>query len=139
VSQTLSAKTAIISRSCSSIGEAIALELSSIGFDVVINYPFPSLKPLAVSLSNSLPAWAITVCADISTIEGPRVMVNEAVKQFGKIGIVVNNAAIAINLPLEEQTLDHSNSLVNLMGEAPSHISCPSPSLENRFKNSQYR
>jgi NAD(P)-dependent dehydrogenase (short-subunit alcohol dehydrogenase family) len=83
---------------------------------VVINYPFPSLKPLAVPLSNSLPTRAITVCADISTIENPRVLVNYAVKEFGKVDIVVNNAAIAINLPLEEQTLEHWNSLVNLNG-----------------------
>ena len=113
---TLSGKVAIISGSCSGIGAAIATELSSRGCNVVINYPSTSLQAQAVALSNSLITRAITVCADISSIEGPQTLVNEAVREFGKVDILVNNAAIAINLPLEEQTMEHWDSLVNLNG-----------------------
>jgi NAD(P)-dependent dehydrogenase (short-subunit alcohol dehydrogenase family) len=38
------------------------------------------------------------------------------VAAYGKIDILVNNAALAVNLPLEEQTLDHWDKLVNLNG-----------------------
>ncbi|KAL5347822.1 hypothetical protein ACLOAV_007232 [Pseudogymnoascus australis] len=114
--QTLSGKTAIISGSCSGIGAEIARELSSRGCDIVINYPFPSLEAQALELSNSLPSRAISVCADISTVDGPQTLVNATVKEFGNIDILVNNAAIAVNLPLEEQTMEHWDSLVNLNG-----------------------
>jgi NAD(P)-dependent dehydrogenase (short-subunit alcohol dehydrogenase family) len=67
-------------------------------------------------LSRSLTPRAISVCADISTLEGPLSLVDAAVKEFGKIDILINNAAIAVNLPLEEQTMEHWTSLVNLNG-----------------------
>ena len=114
--RTLEGKTAVISGSCSGIGAAIAVELSSRGCNVVINYPFPSLAEQALALSNNLKAHAISVCADMSTLDGPRSLVDAAVKEFGKIDILVNNAAIAVNLPLEEQTIQHWDSLVNLNG-----------------------
>ena len=114
--QTLLGKIAIISGSCSGIGAAIAVELSSRGCHVVINYPFPSLQPLAAALCDSLATRSIAVCADISTTEGPWFLIDEAVKEFGKIDILINNAAVAINLPLEEQTMENWNFLVNLNG-----------------------
>ncbi|PVH75029.1 short chain type dehydrogenase [Cadophora sp. DSE1049] len=114
--QTLRGKTAIISGSSSGIGLAIARELSSRGSNIVLNYPFPSLSSQAESLISSFPTKTITVCADISTIDGPQTLIDAAVKEFGKIDILVNNAALAVNLPFEEQTLKHWDSLVNLNG-----------------------
>ena len=114
--RTLEGKTAVISGSCSGIGVAIAVELSSRGCNVVINYPFPSLAGQALIVANSLKPHAISVCADISTLDGPKALVDAAVNEFGKIDILVNNAAIAVNLPLEEQTIEHWDSLVNLNG-----------------------
>ncbi|RDL31064.1 Uncharacterized protein BP5553_09853 [Venustampulla echinocandica] len=113
---TLLGKTAVISGSCSGIGAAIALELSSRGCNVVINYPYQSLELDALALSNRLTPRAIAVCADISTLDGPQTLIDAAVKEFGKIDILVNNAAIAINLPFEEQTMEHWTSLVDLNG-----------------------
>jgi len=116
VLKSLSGKVAVVSGSCSGIGAAIARELASRGCNVVINYPFPSLQDQATSLSTRLEPRAIAVCADISTISGPQTLVDAAVQEFGKIDILVNNAALAVNLPLEEQTLEHWDSLVNLNG-----------------------
>lgn len=116
IPQTLSGKAAVISGSSSGIGAAIARELSSRGCNVVINYPFPSLESEALAVSSSLSTRAISVCADISTLEGPQTLINAAVKEFGSVDILINNAALAINLPLEEQTMAHWDSLVNLNG-----------------------
>lgn len=80
----------------------------------MINYPFPSLKDQAVSLSASLEPKALAVCADISTTDGPQILVDATVQEFSKVDILVNNAALAVNLPLAEQTLEHWDSLVNL-------------------------
>lgn len=115
VEQTLEGKVAVISGSSSGIGAAIARELSARGATVVINYPFASLSAEGQQVVASLqPRPALAVEADISTTTGPASLVDAAIKAYGRLDIVVNNAALAVNLPLEEQTLDHWDRLVNL-------------------------
>lgn len=114
--QSLQDKIAIVSGSSSGIGAEIGRELASRGANVVLNYPFPSLREEAEKLAESLPTKSIAVEADISTIQGPRTLVDAAVKEFSRIDILVNNAALAVNKPFEEQTLDDWDLLVNLNG-----------------------
>ena len=54
--------------------------------------------------------------ADISTTTGPYTLADAAAEKYGNIDILVNNASLAINKPLEEQTLDDWDCLVNLNG-----------------------
>jgi NAD(P)-dependent dehydrogenase (short-subunit alcohol dehydrogenase family) len=54
--------------------------------------------------------------ADISTVFGPKRLVEATVENFGRVDILVNNAAVAINKPFQEQTLDEWDLLVNLNG-----------------------
>ncbi|KAH7022108.1 hypothetical protein EDB80DRAFT_694050 [Ilyonectria destructans] len=119
VSQTLAGKVAIVSGSNSGIGLAIAKELASRGADTVINYPFPSLAAETDVAASNMPTKCIAVCADMSTVDGPKALVDAAVRTFGRVDILVNSAALAVNLPLEEQTLAHWDSLVNLNARGP--------------------
>lgn len=114
--QTLQNKIAIVSGSSSGIGAEIGRELASRGANVILNYPFPKLREEADTLAATLPTKSIAVEADISTIDGPKKLVDAAVAEFGRIDILVNNAALAVNKPFEEQTLDDWDSLVNLNG-----------------------
>jgi len=114
--KSLEGKVAIISGSSSGIGKAIATELASRGAHVAINYPFPDLETEAEKVVATLPSGAIAVCADIGTVDGPSRLVQETVKAFGKVDIVVNNAALAVNKPFEEQTLEDWDKLVNING-----------------------
>ncbi|KAL1965782.1 hypothetical protein VTN77DRAFT_5103 [Rasamsonia byssochlamydoides] len=114
--QTLTGKVAIVSGSNSGIGAAIIRELSERGAYTVVNYPFAHLQDESNTFASSLPAPSIAVEADISTATGPQKLVDAAVAQWGKIDIVVNCVALAINKPLEEQTLDDWDRLVNLNG-----------------------
>ncbi|KIW99950.1 uncharacterized protein Z518_10878 [Rhinocladiella mackenziei CBS 650.93] len=116
--ETMRRRIAVISGSSSGIGAAIAHELSLRGATVVLNYPFPHLQPQAEAVLANLPrpGDGIAVEADISTTTGPRHLVSCAVEKYGKIDILVNNAALAINLPLEHKTLEHWDKLVNLNG-----------------------
>ena len=113
-SKSLAGKVAVISGSSSGIGAAIARELSARGAHVTVNYPFEYLRDLAESVAASLETPGITVEADISTLGGPAKLVQAAIDQWGRVDILVNNAALAVNLPFEEQTLEHWDSLVNL-------------------------
>ena len=107
-------KVAIVSGSNSGIGLAIATELADRGAQLVINYPFASLAAEANALAAGLPTKSIAVCADLSTVDGPQALADAAVAAFGRIDILVNNVALAVNLPFEQQTLDHWDQLVNL-------------------------
>ena len=113
---TLADKVAVISGSSSGIGAEIGRELASRGAHVVLNYPFSNLQQEAESVAASLPTKSIAVEADISTTDGPKKLAEAAVKAFGRIDILVNNAALAVNKPFEEQTLDDWDLLVNLNG-----------------------
>lgn len=116
VEQTLAGKVAVVSGSSSGIGAAIARELASRGAQVVINYPFASLQSEGEAVATKLATQSIAVEADLSTIEGPQKLVDAAVAAYGKIDILVNNAALAVNKPFEEQTLEDWDRLVNLNG-----------------------
>jgi len=116
VPQTLTGKVAVISGSCSGIGAAIARELASRGAHVAVNYPFPGLKDQGDKVAESLATEGIAVEADISTTTGPYYLADTTAEKFGKIDILVNNVSLAINAPIEEQTLEDWDRLVNLNG-----------------------
>ncbi|KAH9211691.1 hypothetical protein DL95DRAFT_411845 [Leptodontidium sp. 2 PMI_412] len=114
--QSLKRKVAIVSGSSSGIGAAIAYELSSRGALVVVNYPHAKFQSEAQRIVDSFPSLGTAIEADLSTTTGPGDLVNKSVHLFNKVDILVNNAAIAVNLPFEEQTLEHWESLINLNG-----------------------
>lgn len=90
-------KVALISGSSLGMGAAIARELYKNGASVAINYPDPSEKANADKVLQSFndPNRAIAIEADLSTLEGPRVLADAAAKAFGgKIDILVNSAGI---------------------------------------------
>jgi len=93
---TLAGKVALVSGSSVGLGAAISRELFNRGASVVINYPHPGEKANADKVLQSLgvPSRAIAVEADMSTLEGPRVLADTAAKAFGKIDILVNCAGI---------------------------------------------
>lgn len=116
--QTLAGKVAVVSGSNTGIGAAIALELSSRGASVVVNYPFPSLKAAAEETLSKLPTATSSIIAeaDLSTTTGPQDLVDQVVANYARIDILVNNAGLAVNKPLPEQTLEDWDRLVNLNG-----------------------
>jgi len=112
----LDGKIAVVTGSCAGIGAAVARHLSSLGATVVVNYPFASLKHEADCVLQSLEMPGIAVEADLSTIEGPKHLIDTAVAKFKKIDILVNNASVAIFKPLELATLEEWNTMSNLNG-----------------------
>lgn len=112
--KTLEGKVAIVSGSSSGIGKAIAMELSSRGASVVLNYPSPELEDEGESAASDLPGPAIAVCADMGSSTAPTTLVEAAMTKYGRIDILVNNAALAVNKPFEAQTLADWDLLVNI-------------------------
>ncbi|KAJ5505532.1 Short-chain dehydrogenase/reductase SDR [Penicillium expansum] len=114
--KTLSGKVAIVSGSSSGIGAAIVRELSTRGGQYRCQLSIPHLKAEADGVAASLPCPSVVVEADMSTTAAPQKLVDAAVARWGKIDILVNCVALAVNKPLEEQTLEDWDLLVNING-----------------------
>lgn len=132
-------KVAVVTGSSSGIGAGIAAELAARGCHVVVNYPFEKLaseaeETVASIRKNSPSVEVVAVEADLGSVEGPGVLIAAAAARFGKIDILVNNAALAVNKSLEDHTLADWDLMVNLNGRgvflttqaALPHLSNPS-------------
>ena len=87
-------KVAIVTGASRGIGRAIAIELGKEGASIIINYSKDeegakeSLETL-----RELGIVAYAVKSDISSFEGAEYIINKTLEHFGKVDIVVNNAA----------------------------------------------
>ncbi|KAH9233266.1 hypothetical protein K456DRAFT_1750557 [Colletotrichum gloeosporioides 23] len=109
----LAGKVALITGSSSGIGAAVARELSARSASVVINFGWPDLQGAANEVGSSLNTPWIAVEADISTVDGPDKLVKAAVDKFGKIDIIVNNAAKATLAKVEDTTVNLWDTTMN--------------------------
>ena len=96
------AKTAIITGGSRGIGEAMALKLGELGYNVVINYRSDSSKALsdnlAAKISSQYGVQTLVVRADVSKYEDCENLVKATVDKFGEnIDVLVNNAGITNN------------------------------------------
>ena len=90
-------KVALVTGSSKEIGKSIAIGLAKKGADIVINYF--SDKQGAIDTKKkveNLGRTAIIVKADVGNFKEVNKMFDLLYKEFGKIDILVNNAAIAI-------------------------------------------
>jgi len=85
-----SGKVVIVTGSSSGIGEAIALRLGELGASVVVNSANSVEAGKAVAAK--IGANAIYVQADISNKESGQYLLDETIKRFGKLDILINNA-----------------------------------------------
>ena len=83
-------KVVIVTGSSSGIGEAIALRLGELGASVVVNSAnsVEAGKAVAAKIGEN----AIYVQADISDKESGQHLLDETIKRFGKLDILINNA-----------------------------------------------
>lgn len=96
------AKTAIITGGSRGIGEAMALKLGELGYNVVINYRSDSSKALsdnlAAKIQEEYKVETLVVRADVSKYEDCEALVKATVDNFGEnIDALVNNAGITNN------------------------------------------
>ncbi len=96
------AKPAIITGGSRGIGEAMALKLGELGYNVVINYRSDSSKALsdnlAAKIQEEYKVETLVVRADVSKYEDCEALVKATVDKFGEnIDALVNNAGITNN------------------------------------------
>lgn len=103
----LDGKVALITGSGRNIGRATALKLAAEGAHVVINARTNQAEAEAVAQeARALGVKALAILADMSNKAQVDSMVSQALETFGRIDILINNAAIRPHKPFNELTLD---------------------------------
>jgi NADP-dependent 3-hydroxy acid dehydrogenase YdfG len=118
VSDNINGKVIVITGASSGLGEAAARLLSARGARVVLAARrIDRLRKLAEELSVSGPR-ALAVTVDVTDREQVRRLVNTAVETFGRIDVMVNNAGLMPQAPLERLRVDEWDRMidVNLKG-----------------------
>ena len=89
----LRGKVALVTGASRGIGRAIALEMAHSGADLVIaSRKLPDLEKVAAEIK-ATGGKALPVAAHIGRMEDIQALVSQAVKEFGRIDILVNDAA----------------------------------------------
>ena len=112
-------RTAIITGSGRNIGKAIALKLAKNGVNIVINGSTNKKDCINVAEeAQSFGAQAIVKMGDIGLRETSAALVNTAIRNFGSVDILINNAAIRPSSPFLQMTHDDWSRVlaVNLGG-----------------------
>jgi len=92
----LSGRTALVTGASRGIGKAIALALAEAGADVAVNYrKEAAAADETVREIQAMGRKAKAYAASVDSWDEDEAMVAEVVKDFGGIGILVNNAGIA--------------------------------------------
>ncbi len=112
-------KTVLVTGGTRGIGKAIVMEYAREGANVVINYV--SSEKLAEELVEEIKSFggnALSFQADISNFADSQRLVEESIKEFGKIDILINNSGITkdnLMLRMTEEDFDRVID-VNLKG-----------------------
>jgi 3-oxoacyl-[acyl-carrier protein] reductase len=103
----LDGKVALVTGSGRNIGRATILKMAAEGANVVVNARSNQAEADAVAEeARALGVKAMAILADVSKKEQVDNMVSMAMAEFGKIDILVNNAAIRPHKPFLEVTLE---------------------------------
>jgi glucose 1-dehydrogenase len=117
---TLTGQPALVTGANSGIGNAVALGLARSGADVVVNYVVdPAAADAVAHEIEAMGRRAIAIKADVSKEDEVVAMFARAIGHFGTLHIVVSNAGLQRDSPLDKMTIEQWNTVigVNLTGQ----------------------
>src|SRR5205814_4746644 len=106
INKVLKAQKAIVTGGSSGIGKGIATALGHAGADVLVNYA--SRAEDAENVAEEIRhcgTRAITFKADVSKEDQVQAMFKRAIEEFGTVDILINNAGVQKDAPINEMTL----------------------------------
>ena len=109
-------RAAIVTGGAQGIGKAIAEKLSEEGASVAIA---DVNEEGAKAVAEGLPGEGLGVRADVSSPDDVQAMVDATVERFGRVDVLVNNAAIVPFIPWDEVDLDHWRTIMSVNLDGP--------------------
>ena len=111
---TLAGKVSIVTGASKGIGAAIAKAFAAQGASVVVNYASDEKGAQAVVAEIGRSGGkAIAVRSDVSKAAGAQEIIDAAVKNFGRVDVLVNNAGIYEFAPIESVDDEHFHRSFN--------------------------
>ncbi|MFW5699611.1 MAG: 3-oxoacyl-[acyl-carrier-protein] reductase [Bacteroidota bacterium] len=111
----LKGKTAIVTGGARGIGKAIAIAYAKEGANVAITDLFYDDNAKAVEKEiNDLGVKGKAYASDASKFDDTEQVVNEIVKEFGQVDVLVNNAGITKDTLLMRMTEDQWDAVINI-------------------------
>jgi 3-oxoacyl-[acyl-carrier protein] reductase len=121
-SNELAGKVAIVTGAGRNIGRAICLQLSQAGASVVVNARSNQAEADAVVREiEAAGGNAVAVIGDIADPKTAAVMADTALQKFGRIDILVNNAAIRREKPIDDISYADWREVMNLTLDGAFH------------------
>ncbi len=107
-------RVAIVTGSSRGIGRAVALGLAGAGCQVVVNYraSHEAARETADEVEKSVPGGSLVVKADVTREGDVRTLVEETQRCFGRIDILVNNAALSRPRGFLDMSLADWNTMI---------------------------
>jgi 3-oxoacyl-[acyl-carrier protein] reductase/pteridine reductase len=119
-SNLLSAKSALVTGGARRIGRGIALALAEAGADVVITYLTSKTEAEQTVIEiESLGRRALAVECDVRSEVSVRRAMAETTGSFGRLDLLVNNAAVFETAPLEQISLEQWDAVFETNARGP--------------------
>jgi len=111
----LTGKVAVVTGASKGIGAAVAKALGAEGASVVVNYASSkSGADKVVAAIQESGGKAVAVKADVSKAEDAKALIDDAIKAFGRVDVLVNNSGVYEFAPLEAITEEHFHRQFNI-------------------------